>query len=26
VRINPGQTYVELGTDDNSGHALIVRP
>jgi len=26
VSVNPGQNYVELGTDDNSGHTLVVRP
>jgi len=26
VTVNPSQTYVELGTDDNTGHALVVRP
>jgi len=26
VTVNPSQTYVELGTDDNSGHVLAVKP
>ena len=26
VIVNPSQTYVELGTDDNTGHALAVKP
>ncbi len=26
VTVNPSQTYVELGTDDNTGYALAVRP
>jgi hypothetical protein len=26
VTVNPNQTYVELGTDDNTGHALAVKP
>ena len=26
VTVNPSQTYVELGTDDNTGHALVVKP
>jgi hypothetical protein len=26
VTVNPNQTYVELGTDDNTGYALAVKP
>jgi hypothetical protein len=26
VTVNPSQTYVELGTDDNNGYALMARP
>jgi len=26
VTVNPSQTYVELGTDDNTGHTLVVKP
>jgi hypothetical protein len=26
VTVNPTQTYVELGTDDNTGYARVVRP
>jgi hypothetical protein len=26
VRVNPSQTYVELGTDDNTGHVLATKP
>jgi hypothetical protein len=26
VRVNPGQSYVELGTDDNSGYRLKAQP
>ena len=26
VSINPSQTYVELGADDNTGHALAIKP
>jgi hypothetical protein len=26
VTVNPSQTYVELGTDDNTGYVLAVRP
>lgn len=26
VTVNPSQTYVELGTDDNTGYALVVEP
>jgi hypothetical protein len=25
VAVNPGQTYVELGTDDNIGYALVAK-
>ncbi len=26
VIVNPSQTYVELGTDDNTGHVLAIKP
>jgi hypothetical protein len=26
VTVNPSQTYVELGTDDNTGHVLVAKP
>jgi hypothetical protein len=26
VIVNPSQTYVELGIDDNTGHALVAKP
>jgi hypothetical protein len=26
VTVNPDQTYVELGTDDNTGYALVAKP
>jgi len=26
VTVNPDQTYVELGTDDNTGYTLVAKP
>jgi hypothetical protein len=26
VTVNPNQVYVELGTDDNTGYALVAKP